>query len=500
VILYYFLFKTYLIFFFFTLILSLFGGIFVYFFQKWSKKNWNLTILEYCFISYAIGLLIYIQLAYILNLYKSFNFTTALLPILLISLIFLLYLYKTKKIHDNLTRIKNHLNSNHKDVIIHILILSIIFIFQFLFFWPKVSETLALSAFNDTHRWITQVLFLQKYGYVNFAKQSIIYPWGFNFFCAGNLLLSPDLITTYFFIKLAGFPFLNFYTLVFFSISKRFLKRPSLIFFCLISTFLDLNFLLRSILFLSSTISLLLILISLIILLTETPNYLLAFTISGSFLINPIYALFFIMALILFYIFKIISANNNKNLIFKEIVIIFSLFFVFIIIYFISCVFFYNLNLNTLIEEVFWIFQKDSLNNVNNLKKFSPNLKFLLFLFNLFSSLLMNNTFFNIIEVIFYFFSIIILYGFSILSFFFRDKKRSEIYKNFILFQKIGLILTIIFIFTPFFFEKNLFTDQFYVRSTETFFPCIILLAGFFLEWILNISNKSENFPLNLQK
>lgn len=319
--------------------------------KKKSKSKWLLTKLEYFFISYAVGILIYIQLAYILNFYKLFNFITAFLPFLIISLIFLLYLIKVKKVKEALTQIKISLNTNRNNNIIYALILSCIFILQFLFFWPKVSETLALSAFNDTHRWIKQTIFIQKYGFVNFPEQAIIYPWGFNFFCAGNLLISPDFRTTYFFIKLAGFPFLNFYTIIFFSITKRFLKESSLIFFCLIFLFSDINFLLRSILFLSSTISLLLILISLIILLTNTPKYLLGFTISGIFLINPIYAFYIIIALIIFYILKLINSKNLHTSLFKEIISIFSLFALFSIVYIISCVIFYKLNLENFIKE-----------------------------------------------------------------------------------------------------------------------------------------------------
>lgn len=492
-ILFVFLLITYFIFILFSLIISLFGGIFTFIFQKKSNEKWNLNFLEYFFISYGIGIIIFIQWSYILNIFKLFNFFSIIIPFLASALIFLLYLLKKIKIQEIWIQIKKNLSINHKNFAIYILILSSIYFFQFLLFWSKVSNTLALSAFNDTHRWIKSVVFLIKYGFVNFPEQAIIYPWGFNFFLGGNALLSPDFITKYFFIKLAGLPFLHFYTLGLFCISKRFLKNPLLIFFCLITIFSDTNFLLRTILFLSSTISLLLILISFMILLTKIPHYLLGFTIPGIFLINPIYAFYFIIALIIFYLTKIITSYKNIKSILKELFGIIFLSIIFLIVYFISFFIFWKQDIFAFIKEFFWVFQSNSINKANSL----VNVKNceLILLLNASNFLLSNTSFFNLVELMWYFFNMIILYGFSIMSIFLSDKKLNEKYKEFIMFMKIGLILTLFFLTTPLFFEKNLFTDQFYVRVSETFFPCLILLSGFFLETLLtNFNKKSKNF------
>lgn len=194
----------------FSLIISLFGGIFLFIFQKLSKKNWNLTILEFCFISYAVGILIYIQWAYVLNLYKFFNFYSADLPICVGSLLFVIISYKTRRFHFILTKIIRNLRSNRKRILMDILIILIIFIIEFLLFWTKITETEALSSFNDTHRWIKQVLFLNKNGYVNFIEQSMNYPWGFNFILGGNLSLFSDLKTNYFFLKVGRISLFKF--------------------------------------------------------------------------------------------------------------------------------------------------------------------------------------------------------------------------------------------------------------------------------------------------
>jgi len=465
-------------------IISLFGSIFIFIFQKHSKKKWNLTLLEYGFISFAVGMLIYILIAYILNLFKFFNFYTAFLPFLIISLAFLIYLFSIKKIQEYLTLIKNYLISNYRTVIIYIFILSFIFFLQFLSFWPKVSESSTLLSY-DSYWWPKQVLHLNEYGFVNYRDISPFYSWGFIFFNGGNLLISPDFMTTYYFIKLACFPFLNFYILVMFSISKRLFKRHSLIFFCLIGVLSNSYFLYRIIMFLSSSIAVLLILISLIIIITETPNYLLGFTVPAIFLMNPVYGFYFALPLIIFYITIIIIYRREAFSNFKEIIVIMLLSVVFVIPYLISYIYFQNQNLINLIKSFAKYFninifnQSDAIiNTSSNSLSTSP----LLILFNSLSDF----TFLYIILDVFYIVFVVIL---PIFSLFLKDKNRRKVNKYFSIFLKIGLIAYPI-AFTPQIFERIRFLDIFYFRVLEALLPCFILLAGLFIERILTESSK----------
>ncbi|GAG31948.1 unnamed protein product, partial [marine sediment metagenome] len=237
---------------------------------------------------------------------------------------------------------------------------------------PIVSETLALMVI-DPYLWTSAVLYLNEFGAVNHLKVGYEYPWGFAFFCGGNLLISPDFATTYLFMKYACFPFLNFYTLVLFSITKRFFKRPSLIFFCLISILPNTYFLYRIIMFLSSSIAVLLILISFIIIMTEAPNYLLGFILPATLLMNPVYTLFFSLALIIFYFVRIIVNIRNIISIIKEILAITILSFIFIIPYIISIYILFDFSLNEFIRSYFWLFRTDSLHLetflINNRRK-----------------------------------------------------------------------------------------------------------------------------------
>lgn len=487
-ILFLYLLKTYFIFILFTSIISLFGGCFLFFFQEHSKIKWNLSLLENIFISYALGVFIYIIWSYILNLFKFFNFYSAYLSVLLVSSIFLLYLFKKKNFHSIFSQIESRFNLKRKDLKLNVLILFIVFFFQFLILWSKVSESTALLII-DPYLWTREILYLNNFGVVNYTDLEYPYPWGFIFFCGGNLLISPDLKTTYFFIKLACFPFLNFYTLIMFSISKRLFKRPSLIFFCLVSILPNTYFLLRIIMFLSSSISILLILISFLIILTKTPNYFLGFIIPASLLINPIYSVFFIIVIIIFYFIKMVIHYRKIIFITKEFLGISILSLISLIPYILNIYFFFNCDLIELIRSFYWLFKTEPINQLSTSIIFN---KVSMMKFQLIIVLDSNITDFSyyLIELIHRIFLYGFLIGFSICGLFLNKKFKDENYKDFLIFIKIGLILLLIIAFLLQLFERNVFFYIFNYRIIEVFYPCIIFLAAFFLEWILKIFDK----------
>ena len=486
--------KTYLIFIFFSLIISLFGSIFIYIFQKQSKKRWNLSILEYGFISYAVGILIYLIIAYILNIFKFFNFYTAFLPFLIISSTFLLFLLKKKKIRHRLTQIKHYLSLNYKSIIKYILILIIIYLMQFLIFWPKISKTSALLA-RDSYYWTKHSLYLNENGIVNYSELGPIYPWGFIFFSGGNLLISNDFTTTYYFMKLACFPFLNFYILVMFSISKRIFKKNTLIFFCLISILSHLYFIYRIMMFLSSSIAILLILISFIILLTATPNYLLAFIIPATFLLNPVYAFYFIVVLIIFYIIKIIISKQNKILIYKEFMIITSLSIIFFIPYIISVFVFYGKDLIGLLFSFSHFFEISFFDQSITMINVPLNYQSKLFLLNL-----SNYALYSIQYLVYAGFIFLPCFGFllNIIEIYKKDnrfkirrnKYKEDIHREFIIFLKVGFVIIIFVLLAPSFLSAIRFVSIYHVRILEGFIPFLILPSAFAYEWILTKSSK----------
>ncbi|TKJ20192.1 MAG: hypothetical protein CEE43_13440 [Promethearchaeota archaeon Loki_b32] len=480
--------KTYIIFILFSVIISIFGSVFIYIYQKHSKKKWNLTLLEYGIISYAVGILIYIFISYILNLFEIFNFYTAYLPFLIISSTFLLFILKKKKIRNTLTQIKRYLSSNYKSIFIHILILFIIYLFQFITFWIKTSESSALLA-RDTYYWTKHVLYLNENGIVNYSEHGSTYPWGFFLFCSGNILISNSFTTTYFFMKFACFPFLNFYILVMFSISKRVFKKNAIIFFCLFSILAQIFFIYRTMMFLSSSIALLLILISFLILLTETPNYLLCFIISATFLINPVYSLYFVIILAFYYIIKIKISNRNRILIIKESLLIMLLSIFFVVPYILSVSFFYSKDLIDLFRTFSGLFEIQNYNQLDTLVNAPLNSRPNKFLLSL------SNFIFYDIQFILYFGFIILGPG---LGLFYKKRKLEGNSRKIINFLKVGYVIMILVLLSPFFLFSISFFRVYFIRILEVSVPFLILLLGLTFEWGLSVFGRVwEKIKLN---
>jgi len=440
----------------------------VYILQKYGKRKWNLSLLEFSFISFAVGILIYIVYGYMLSFFKIFNFYSAYLPFLVLAAGFLFVLYYNKTLHKIWAKLIIQLKSNYKQLIILGLILCVIFLFQFITYWPMISGDSALLI-SDPYYWARQTLYLNQNGNINYLEHGSTYPWGFILYCGGNLLISPDFTTTYYFMKLACFPFLNLYVLVMFSISKRLFRGKFLIFFCLLAVLSNLYFSFRIFIFLSSALSVLLILISLIIFLTDIPNYFLGFMIPAIFLLNPAYLFFFILTLIIFYSYKIITTQKDKLVIFREIIKIGIISLMFLSIYGFSVILIYDGKLISVINFFFQYIKIESL-----FISFSPiNIEGI--------------NIFNLILGVFYFITFLIL---PILGIFIETGNRKDNgKKDFYLFIKISALLTYLIFFIFPIFIKTGFFQKYSSRILEAFLPCLILLSGISLKRLKSFSD-----------
>ncbi len=441
---------------FFVLIASL-GGMVVYILRKYSKKRWNLTLLEYCFISFAVGIMIYLCLGYILISFKIFNFYTAYLPLLIILALLLFYFLRNKTFHETWSYLIRALKSNQKELLIHGFIIFFIFLVQFLIYWSSIFENSALLA-GDPYYWTRQVMYLNENGMVNYQEQGWTYPWGFIMFCSGSVMISPDFTTTYYFMKLACFPYLNLYVLILYTISRRIFKENFLIFFCLLAVLSNMYFLYRIFSFLSSSLAVLLILISLIILLTEIPNYFVGFILPAIFLINPVYSFFILLALIVFSSHEILNFRSKRSLIYREVGSIALLSLFFLSVYGISVIMFYGKN----IVEIFAYFIQYSTIDAITIS-FTP-------------IIIEETNVFNLIlgGVYYFIFLVLPIMGIFIRNRDVKDQKRRDFYR----FLKICVLLTFgIFCILPIFIKIGFF-DTYYPRILEAFFPCVVLLSG----------------------
>ena len=441
----------------------------MYILQKYGKRKWNLSLLEFSFISFAVGIVIYIFYGYMLSFFKIFNFYSAYLPFLVLAAGFLFFLYYNKTLHEIRAKLIIKLKSNYKNFIFFGLILVIIFLFQFITYLPIIIEDLTLLE-ADPYYWTRQTLYLNQNGSVNFHEHGSTYPWGFIIYCGGNLLISPDFTTTYYFMKLACFPFLSLYILIMFSMSKRLFKERFLIFFSLLAVLSNIYFLTRIFIFLSSALSVILILISLIILLTEIPNYFFGFILPAVFLFNPAYSFFFILALIVFYSYKIMTSKKDRLFIFREISKIALISLIFLSIYGFSVILIYESNLVSIFISFLQQLKIESISiSLTPIDIEGINI------FNLLFGALNYITFLLL----------------PILGIFIKKGiKKESVKKDFYLFIKIGVVLIVIIVYILPHFVTIRFFEIYYTRILEAFLPCIILLSGIALK---RLKLKSDN-------
>ncbi|MHA1285705.1 MAG: hypothetical protein ACTSQP_24655 [Promethearchaeota archaeon] len=328
------------------------------------------------------------------------------------------------------------------------------------------------------------------------------YPAGFVFFCAGNLLLtfSQNFTIEYMFIKLGFFPILAYYIILFYYISQRIFSDKYFLKYACILTIPIYDYLIqRTILFLPSSIVNLLILICIIIVITDVPDYLIGFIIPSMYLIHNLSAFYFLMSFIIFYLIKIIK-NLKRKEIFKEkilealkiIVISISL----LIPYIIHANIEYDVNILDIILNYFKQFKLD-------------NSIFVLFIISEKLSLLLNikiyldiTNFYLISEWILtktsniFFFAI---FGLFIVNKIDRNIKLIE----FRIYIKICFIISFFVLYIGIFIpnlSENPFYDFAKKRSLESFSFQIILLSFIFLEWILTKLNILSNFLYNKYK
>lgn len=460
---------TYAIFSLFFILLASLGGLILHIFQKYRKSKWNLTRLEYFFISFIIGIVTYLVLSYIITFFHIFNFYTIYLPLIALSLIYILILYRERKFHNLWIWIKAFIRTNSGAFFKYILIIAIAFLMQLLMFLPIVMENIQLS-YGDPYFWTKQVLYLEKYSVINYNDMGISYPWGFVLFCGGSLLISPDFITTFYFMKLSFFPFLNIYLIVIFLFTKRLFKKKYLVFFCLFAVLSNIYFVSRTMAFLSSSIADLLILISLLIYLTNVPKFFMGFVVSGTFLLNPVYSIYFVMALILYYSIKLYNYQGKKKVVIKEFSSIFLVSIMGLIIYGLSAILIYHFDLIIFYNLFLSYFSIQSIT--------IPDVPIYIQDWNLL---------YNILEIPY----LIVFFGFPILAITSKFKKSKNImFRDFIYFIKGAGILTYLFIFILPLIIHSRFFDIFYPRVLEIFLPCLIFLTIFSLETFESIISK----------
>ena len=199
-----------------------------------------------------------------------------------------------------------------------------------------------------------------------------------------------------------------------------------------------------------------------IIFLTEIPNYFIGFIIPIIFLFNPAYLVFFILALIIFYSYKIITSQKDKLLIFREFAKISLISLLFLSIYGFSIILVYKVNL---ISAINFFFQYNKIESI--------------FVF-LTPIVIEEIEILSLILGTIYFIVFIIL---PICGVFIKPyNRKNNAKKDFYLFIKISVICVVVVVYILPIFIKISFFETYYTRILEAFLPCIILLSGISLK------------------
>ncbi|MFX1363440.1 MAG: hypothetical protein ACFFCE_10500 [Promethearchaeota archaeon] len=215
--------------------------------------------------------------------------------------------------------------------------------------------------------------------------------------------------------------------------------------------------------------------------LTKVPNYFLSIIIAGTFLFNPVYSFFFILIVLIFYCTKFIFSKLGKPLILKEAFILGIFSIIFIIPYIINAYFFYDLNFVILFEKFSSSLEISNFNESLTIKNIAPSLRSVLFLLSLFNTSIINS------ELILYIVFILILPSFGLV---FYKGFKGRCYKDFLIFVKVGFLLTIFVLLSPLFLNNIMFFEKYYIRVLEAFIPFLIILFGIFCEYVIIESNK----------
>jgi len=310
----------------FFFILSIFGYFFLFLIKSYSRKKENFhtsQFLDQLFISFGIGISIYISLSYLLDLFSLFNFFTAYLSFVIFDVVFLI-LYSYHYRDDLKYKIKRESLKNHtviffsnKDNRFCLGALAITIGIIFITYWIIMTESTSLI-YTDPFKWYETTFFLLDKGHLNHYYLDYNYPAGHTFFNAGVLLVYPDYLFGYYYFKFVSIYLISLYLIIALTIVRKLFKERYMIILSLLFILTSRYFLSRTLLYVSSSLASVILIISLIIILNKYPDYIMGFFIAGLYFIHNLTAFYFLFVFIPFYILKLSSNIKNREIFFKQ--------------------------------------------------------------------------------------------------------------------------------------------------------------------------------------
>lgn len=470
-----------LIFFCYFIIISIFGNIFLNRILMKKHKNKPKSFLERLFISFGIGITIYISYCYFLNKFKLFNFFTAYLSLIILDFIYIIFYVSKNKI-----KLNNWFNKQSfrvfflkkNNILSFCIIIFIIFSF-FGVYWNITTESIGLLR-RDTYYWLYEISYLLKNGFLNPDFIGPYYPSGYSFSSAGALLISSNFINNYFFIKMNSFYILILYIFISLIILNKIFKKKILLnLFGLILLINSFYFISRILYNTSSSFASILILIIFLILISNYPDYLIGFILPGIFFIHSLSFFFILLVVFPYFLINIINNIKTRTKFLKQMYSIFLIISLFIIIIFPYLI---NYSFDDLLHIFEIYYDRVGLINIKLVRN-----KYILFTFPLdFFKFFLTEDFLAYFDNIFKY-SIGIFFNASIMSLFLYVPKRSKSKlsnNNIIIFKLSILIVLSLFLFS-YFFNWEFFGLY---RLLETFALAIIIMVLISIDWILKVA------------
>ncbi len=330
---YYFTFSGFLIFLLLS-ITTIFGYIIYDFIAKRYLKSKNeIPFIFKIFLSNAIGMTIYISIAFILLSLKLFNFFFAYLPFIIIDVFYLLFkIHKDATLKDVFKKIISYIKKENRKIGILTLCFLAIFTLLLILIWPKITESNILLS-KDPYYFLSVIYSILDNDSLSLKMFNPIYPQGFSIFCSAALLIKEDYILTFYFLKFGSVFILFLQIFYIFFIIFRIFKR---IYIAFASSVLFLSFYLyifNAITFISQTLSGFYVGISLIIFIYDKRNIIfLGFFLPLLLFINPAIFLHYAILIgvfLLFYFLYLDRRHFKENLRVITYIVLIAILFIF---------------------------------------------------------------------------------------------------------------------------------------------------------------------------
>ncbi|MFX1444612.1 MAG: hypothetical protein ACFFHV_14455 [Promethearchaeota archaeon] len=495
-----------LVFILFFFMLSIFGYFILFLIKKLSQNKENMpfkSILEELFLSFGIGISLYISLSYFLDLFALFNFYTAYLPLIIFDLLFIIYYYiKNKEVFKKKWNkdffsdfLKAYVSKKDNIFLLGVIILTILIIS--IIQWFIIIESTSLI-YTDPYKWYADTFYLLDNGHINYNQLDYNYPSGFTYFNAGVLLIYPDYLFGYYYFKFIPLYFISFYVIIAFSIIRKLFNEKYLILLSGLLILTSRYFLSRTLLYLSSALASGLLIISLIIIINKYPDYIMGFFIAGMYFIHNLTTFYYLFVLLCFYLYRVILNLKNHEILMKQIrFILISIVIILILLipYIVGIYVIYQNTIFDLISHFFFRFEEADYAYISyrsyNLYPDSIKLIYPLDFFTPFIEIRLLELFDELFERSIYLFFILPLIGLIINI---KTARKNKEQQENLVFFKLFIVVTIIFFFLPYFFlSLNLFI-KFRKRILQSFSLPIIIMTLYSIEWIVKLAMKLTNF------